>query len=177
MKTDDIHAPRLFGKIAGAIEGLLATALIISVLVCFASVMGRYVFGYSHPASEEVQVYLMVAVAFLGAPVIAVREAHLRMDVMVQGFSERVRYWMHMLELLLTIATGALVTWFSFDFVSQMYALGAKSGSGTVPLWIPQAAVTVGFGLMAIVACQQFMARLLRRNGTPAAVASNPARS
>ncbi len=71
-------------RMARAIELALALAFIVAVLLNFGNVVGRYVFGVSLLASDEVQVFIMVAMTFLGAVVVTRRNEHLRMDVLVQ---------------------------------------------------------------------------------------------
>ena len=59
-------------------------AFILAVMLNFTNVVGRYLFGLSLLGSDEVQVFIMVAMTFLGAAVVTRRNQHLRMDVLVQ---------------------------------------------------------------------------------------------
>ena len=45
----------------------------------------------------------------------------------------------------------AFVAWQSFLYVQRIYRLGAVSDIAHVPTWIPHSAVSVGFGLMALI--------------------------
>ena len=64
---------------------MLALLFIVAVLLNFTNVVGRYLFGISLLGSDEVQVFIMVGMTFLGAVVVTRRNQHLRMDVLV-GF-------------------------------------------------------------------------------------------
>lgn len=64
---------------------MLALLFIVAVLLNFTNVVGRYLFGISLLGSDEVQVFIMVGMTFLGAVVVTQRNQHLRMDVLV-GF-------------------------------------------------------------------------------------------
>ena len=78
-------------KAARAIELVLAVALIGAVLLNFVNVVGRYGFGWGFVAADELQTYIMVYLAFLGAAVASWRGLHLRMYVLVQRLPESTR--------------------------------------------------------------------------------------
>ena len=61
---------KAFDWIARVIELVLAFAFILAVLLNFANVVGRYLFGLSLLGSDEVQVFIMVGMTFLGAAVV-----------------------------------------------------------------------------------------------------------
>lgn len=133
------------------IEAVLALALIGAVLVNFVNVIGRYGFGWSFFAADELQTYSMVYMAFLGAAVATWRGLHLRMDVLLQRLPEKVKALLGAVELALIVVLGGLVTVVSWQYVGKMYALGARSQTAQIPMWIPHLAIALGFGLMVLV--------------------------
>lgn len=76
-------------RIAGVAQKVPGGALIVCVLLNFANVVARYAFNRAIFGIEEVQVYIVVAICFLGAVVVTFRNGHLRMDALVQRFSAR----------------------------------------------------------------------------------------
>ena len=136
---------------ARVIEAALALALIGAVLLNFVNVVGRYGFGASFFAADELQTYSMVYMAFLGAAVATWRGLHLRMDVLLRRLPGRMQAVLGGIELVLVVVLGGLVTVVAWQYVGQMYALGARSQTAQIPMWIPHAAIAVGFGLMALV--------------------------
>ena len=145
---------------ARVIETALALALIGAVLLNFVNVVGRYGFGASIFAADELQTYSMVYMAFLGAAVATWRGLHLRMDVLLLRFPGRMQAVLAAIELVLVVVLGALVTVVAWQYVGQMYALGARSQTAQIPMWIPHAAIALGFGLMVLVG-------LLKLSGKP----------
>lgn len=135
-----------------AIERLLALAFIAAVGLNFANVIGRYGFGASLAGGDEVQVYIMVWMAFLGAVLVSWRGEHLRMDVLAQRFPQGLRNILVKTELILVIALAAFALWQSWDYTQQMFAIGRRSDNAGIPMWIPHSAVVVGFALMLLVA-------------------------
>ena len=89
---------KAFDRIARAIELVLAVAFIMAVVLNFTNVVGRYLFGISFLASDEVQVFVMVGMTFLGAAVVTRRHEHLRMDVLVQFMPGPVRLALRIAE-------------------------------------------------------------------------------
>ena len=140
-------------KASRVIELALALALIVAVVLNFVNVIGRYGFGRSFLAADEVQTYIMVYMAFLGAAVATRRGLHLRMDVLSRRLPASIRGFLRELELLVLIGLSALVTWVAWQYAGQMYALGARSQTAQIPMWIPHGAIAAGFGLMALVGC------------------------
>ena len=98
---------QIFDRIARAIELMLALLFIVAVLLNFTNVVGRYLFGISLLGSDEVQVFIMVGMTFLGAVVVTQRNQHLRMDVLVGFMPAPVRTLLRIAEQLLLAVLAA----------------------------------------------------------------------
>jgi TRAP-type C4-dicarboxylate transport system permease small subunit len=142
-----------------AIEVLLALALIGAVVLNFVNVVGRYGFGTGFYAADELQTYIMVYIAFLGAAVASWRGLHLRMDVLAQRLPTGMRRILSGAELVLVVILGGLVTWVAWQYVGQMYSLGARSQTAQIPMWIPHTALVLGFGLMVLLTVLRALGR------------------
>ena len=143
---------RAFDRVARVIEVVLALAFIFAVLLNFANVVGRYLLGISLIGSDEVQIFIMVGMTFLGAAVVTRRNLHLRMDVLVQFFPTPVQVLLRVLEQVLLITLAGFVLTQSYFYARQMLRIGRTSDMAGIPMWIPHATVALGFGLMLIVA-------------------------
>jgi TRAP-type C4-dicarboxylate transport system permease small subunit len=129
---------------------VLAVALIFSVCLNFANVIGRYAFGRSILGADEIAIYIVVWMTFLGAAVVAWRNQHLRMDVLVQAFPRLARLLLQACELALLITLAAFVLLQSSLYVAKMQQLGRTSDMAGVPMWIPHASIAAGFALMLV---------------------------
>ena len=98
--------------------------------------MGRYVFGVSFLASDEVQVFIMVAMTFLGAAVVTRRNEHLRMDVLSSS-CQAIRLALRIAEQIVLIILAGFVLSQSYFYASQMFRIGRTSDMAGVPMWIP----------------------------------------
>src|SRR5688572_19445178 len=124
-------------KLMAAIERILALAFIGAVCLNFANVLGRYGFGRSIAGADEVQIYVMVFMAFLGAAVVSWRRQHLRMDVLVRLLPGRFQLALRLCEIVLVAAAAGFVVVQSWRYSAQMFALGRTSDVGDIPMWIP----------------------------------------
>jgi len=146
-----------------AIERVLALAFMAAVALNFANVGGRYVIGSSILGADEVQIYIMVWMTFLGAAVVTWRNQHLRMDVLVQLLPRPVRAMLRVAELALLATLAGFVLVQSSLYAQQMFRLGRTSDMAGVPMWIPHGAVAIGFGLMALIALWRGVEAVRRR--------------
>jgi TRAP-type C4-dicarboxylate transport system permease small subunit len=143
---------RVFDRIARIIEVTLALAFIFAVLLNFANVLGRYLFGISLLGADEVQIFIMVGMTFLGAAVVTRRNLHLRMDVLVQYLPVPVRLALRVVEQVLLAAIAFFVLTQSYFYARQIFRIGRTSDMAGVPMWIPHGTVALGFGLILVVA-------------------------
>ena len=143
---------RAFDRIARVIELALALAFVLAVLLNFANVVGRYLLGVSLLGSDEVQVFIMVGMTFIGAAVVTRRNAHLRMDVLLRFLPAPVLVLLRIIEQVLLITLAGFVLSQSYFYAWQMWRFGRTSDMAGIPMWIPHATVALGFGLILAVA-------------------------
>ncbi|MBV9191700.1 MAG: TRAP transporter small permease subunit, partial [Betaproteobacteria bacterium] len=118
---------RTIDALALALEKLLGAALIVAVAINFVNAVGRYVLGTTFLSADEVQIYIMVYIAFLGAAVATWRRAHLRMDVLVQRLPKSAQRVLAGAELVLVLVLAGLVLYVSSQYVAQMASIDARS--------------------------------------------------
>jgi C4-dicarboxylate transporter DctQ subunit len=136
---------------ATGISLMLGVALMVAVVINVINVIGRY--GFNHPieGADEVEVYLMVGLAFLGALVAHTRRRHLRMDVLARRFPPRVARAVNMAEALVAVGVCGLMTWVSFNYTSRIWRLGSHSENAHIQMWIPHSILAIAFALMTVV--------------------------
>lgn len=152
---------RVFDRIAQILELTLALAFMAAVLLNFANVLGRYLFGISLLGSDELQVFIMIGMTFLGAAVVSRRNMHLRMDVLVRFLPVPVQVLLRILEQVLLAMLAGFVLTQSFYYAQRIWLIGRTSDMTGVPMWIPHGFVVLGFGLMLAIALWRLL-RILR---------------
>jgi len=163
---------RILDRLTWLIERTLAYAFIVAVGLNFFNVVGRYGFGVTMLSADELQIFIMVFMTFLGAAVVAWRDQHLRMDVLVNALPAPWRKLVRIVELMVIAILACFVLWNSSYYVKQMFIFGRVSDMGRVPMWIPHSAVALGFGLIAVITCL----RLVQVLSGHTAVAGKPGR-
>jgi C4-dicarboxylate transporter DctQ subunit len=133
------------------LERVLAVGLLLGLSLNFINVVGRYLGGYALNGVSEVEVYILIWIAFLGAAFVTWRSAHLRMDVIITACPPMLRWLVSLFEMLVMLAISSFVAWHSFKYVERIYALGAVSDIARIPTWIPHSVIAAGFGAMALM--------------------------
>lgn len=151
---------RTLGGLMSVLQKALGLALIIAVLLNFANVITRYLFGYSILWADEVELFILVLITFLGAVIVGWHRAHLSMDVIRNKLPARARSALAVIETVVLIMVASLLCTQSYVYASQMMMLGRTSDNAGIPMWIPHSSVAVGFALLGAVSIWQAYARL-----------------
>ncbi len=150
----------VFDRLTRGMEMALSLAFIAAVLINFVNVVGRYGFGWTLNWGDEVQIYIMIWMAFLGAVVASWRHMHLRMDILFKQFARPVQYLVRLAELAILMMLCALMLHVSGRYAWQMFELDRVSDVAQIPMWIPNSGVAIGFGLIAVIALMRLVRQL-----------------
>jgi TRAP-type C4-dicarboxylate transport system permease small subunit len=142
---------RMFEVLANLIERVLAVAFVFSVGLNFSNVVDRYIFGATILSADEIQIYTMIWITFLGAAVVTWRRQHLRMDVLLRMFPLGMQTALRACELILLVGLAGFIAVNSWDYTARIYAIGRTSDTAGIPLWTIHIALPLGFGLIAAI--------------------------
>lgn len=155
---------RAVDRLAAAIERVLAVALVAAISLNFINVIGRYLGEFTLTGVDEIEIYVMIWIAFPGAAVVLWRNDHLRMDVLLDACPAVVRRAVFAAETAVLFAVASFAAVQSFQYVERIHALGAVSDIAHIPTWVPHSAIFVSFGAMALMAVLRGI-RIVRRGG------------
>ena len=161
---------RIFQGLTRGIELALAYLFIFAVLLNFANVIGRYAFQTIFVGSDEIQIFILIAMCFLGASVISWRRQHLRMDVLYNMFPRPLRAAIRLIERIALLVLAGFVVDVSFEYAWRLYSFGQKSPTAGVPMWIPHSMIWLGYGVIGLVTLRHIVKAL---KGDDAADASS----
>jgi TRAP-type mannitol/chloroaromatic compound transport system permease small subunit len=138
--------------------GWLAMALVpLLVLVGVWNVVGRYLgrwlgMNLTSNAFLELQWYLFSAIFLLGAAYTLYHNAHVRVDVLYNRWSERQRAWVDLLAtLLFLLPFVALLLWVTTPTVITAWRMGEQSPDpGGLPRYWVKSLPVLGFGLLLL---------------------------
>jgi TRAP-type C4-dicarboxylate transport system permease small subunit len=160
-------SPRaLVQTLAASIQALSAALLLVAVAINLANIIGRYAFMSPIASAEEVMLFLLVGIVFLGNSVVGFEGRQLRMDVVLQALPPRLRHGLEVLADLTMIAVCVTLIVLGWPAIEMLAEFDQRSQAADIPLAIPQALVPIGLGLNAFLVGARLM---LRRAGRPAA--------
>lgn len=135
----------LMGYAAG--WGFIATAGLITF-----DVLARRFLGFSTQATTELSGYaLAFGIAWGLAHALSMR-AHVRIDVVVNHFPDRIRYWLHLASLAFLAVLAGYLFYGAWTLVEESLLFGATDISVIrTPLAIPQGLWAVGLGVVFVL--------------------------
>lgn len=134
----------------GAVRIVIGVLLVLSVLLNFANVIGRYVFRRPIVGAEEVMAFLMIAIVFLAFGVVAWEGRHIKMDLILELAAPALRRPIAALSEITAIVVAAILIWIGLPVVERLFAFHQVSQAASVPLWLPQAMIPIGMALMIL---------------------------
>lgn len=148
-------------------ERVLAVGLLIGISLNVINVVGRYLAGFALNGVDEIEIYILIWIAFLGAALVTWRGSHLRMDVLVMACPPAVRWLVGWFEMMVMLVVTIFVAWQSLKYVERIYALGAISDIAHIPTWIPHSAIAISFAAMALMVLLRGLQRITGSGSTP----------
>lgn len=132
-------------------ETLLCELLLaVFVVLLFAQILARQLFGYNIAWSEELSTFMFVWFAYLGAVVAAKMSAHNRVTVHFQLMPKWMSRTLLTIADLLWVAFNLYFVWLSYDFVFNRMNLFWKAQTLGVPMKYFYMILPIAFTLMSI---------------------------
>lgn len=136
----------------------VVTVFLLTLITCY-EVVSRYVFGSPTIWVTESSGYILVGLAAIGAAYANYERAHIRVDLLLDRLSDRVRVLLEQGAVWVAFAFVAITAWQIALKVYADYVNGARFwGLLEVPKWIPETPLFLGFGLLAISLVQEAQA-------------------
>jgi len=136
--------------------------ILLTTLVSAYNALVRKAFDYSSNGLLEIQWYLFGAVFLLGAAYTLQQNAHVRIDVVSNRFSERTRAWIDIAgHVLFTLPLIGFVVVSGWEFASASFSVNEYSpDSGGLIRWPAKALIVVGFVLLGLQVCSEIIKKL-----------------
>lgn len=138
------------------------------VLLQFAIVLMRYIFGQTSILMQESVVYLHSMLFLMGASYTLLHEGHVRVDIFYRDASERTKALIDFFgAVLFLIPVCVLLWWWSWSYVEQSWAVqeGSKETSGIQVLYLLKSTILVFAGLMGLQGVSMALRTLLILTG------------
>ena len=126
--------------------------LLITVLICF-DIFARKLLGFSTESTTELTGYLMAVGMSWGLAGTLFERGHVRIDVLVQRMSLRVRVWLHLASLLALVVSTGYYVYGAISIAKDSFAFNATDLTTIrTPLVLPQGIWAAGFVLLLLAA-------------------------
>jgi TRAP-type mannitol/chloroaromatic compound transport system permease small subunit len=103
--------------------------------------------------TDELSGYILVLAATWGLAYTLRTDSHVRIDVLLPYMPARLRAVADVLAQIVMAGFAALFTWRIWILIEDSWETGIRSSTYLLmPLWLPQAILGVGFGLLALAA-------------------------
>lgn len=152
---------RLDAALGRAEAAFIGAALAFTSLLLFANVVLRYVFLAPISWAEEVTLYAMVWIVFIGGSVAVRGRGHMAIDLLPLVLSPANRRRLAIFVALLALAFFAVFFWYSGQHVLRIRSSAQTTPVMGAPMWLAYLAMPVGSLLMGLRTVQ-LVARLLR---------------
>ncbi len=127
-----VKPPRVTPRLEEAIAGL---ALGLICLITLANVVVRYFTNASFAFTEELSVFLMAALTFIGAAAAFARGSHIRVDFFIRKLPATVRYGLEQITLLAGAVLFGMVGWYGWRLFMDDWQYGTTSPGMGIPQW------------------------------------------
>jgi C4-dicarboxylate transporter DctQ subunit len=139
--------PRWYDRLE---EGAIAFLLALMTLITFGQVIARYVFDYSFVWALELVTFLFAWLIFLGMSYGVRVGSHIGVDALVKALGPRTARVLGVIAALFCIGYSLIALFGSWRYVATMHSIGTLAQDLPIPVWIPQAALPLGFALLAV---------------------------
>jgi C4-dicarboxylate transporter DctQ subunit len=146
--------------ILGYVSGL---GILLMGLMLFYEVVCRYFFRSPTIWAQEMSVYVFMWTMLAGAAYTLEKGKHVRIDLIVEHLSVRTQRILEMITSVAGMIYCAVITWQAQEMIASSISYGKVTATLLrIPMWIPQLALLLGFGLLtlqfAIIIADRFKA-------------------
>lgn len=157
---------RRLDRLAAGLLGLLLLALVLLNVV---NAAGRYLFGRSLPGADEILLYGMIWLVFLGMIQVTTKRRHLQLDLLERWLPQRAKLLQRLLVDLLIAVLCAYLASQSWIVVERLGSIGQTSMAAGLPMAWVHGGLLIGLAATAVTAGLQTLLGLLRLlRGVPA---------
>ncbi|MXW47830.1 MAG: TRAP transporter small permease [Gammaproteobacteria bacterium] len=133
-------------------------------LIILLEVIRRYIFSASSPWGEMTARYAFVYLSYIAAAEAIRLRKHIRITLIIDKFSPRLRSMFDLYIDLLTTVLAVLVIYYSLQVINIQWSVNIVMESANVNLAFAYAALPIGWGLLIIRIAQTWYERLKHTN-------------
>jgi TRAP-type C4-dicarboxylate transport system permease small subunit len=144
------HLTRIINVITGLAVWIGGFFSVVMTLIVVYAVLARYLFKRPVGWSEEIAVYLMIWIVFLGAAYTLKENAHIGVDILISRLSLTAKKGVLIFHYLIGIVLMSILFLKGVDMVAFTLQMDSHSIAIEFPLVIPHLAVPVGAAILVL---------------------------
>lgn len=131
--------------------GVAGLFILLTALIVTYEVVMRALFNAPTEWVIEISVYLIVVAGFLGLAVTYADDKHIKVDLLTIKLPAKINKYLELGVNIIALAFSLICLVESWDMASLSFAIDRTAASSIrMPLWIPQSALPIGFGLLLL---------------------------
>jgi TRAP-type C4-dicarboxylate transport system permease small subunit len=130
---------------------IIGAAILASIAINFANIVGRYILLAPIIWAEEIMIYINVWCVFIGCILVTWDGRHLKMDLFSVMLKSPWKQIVNTIAVVGFILVCIFVVLQSWTVSGMMARLDQRSVVAEIPMVVPHAAVLLGFGAMLVV--------------------------
>lgn len=132
----------------------VGAAMVFSAALLFVNVVLRYVFLAPISWAEEVTIYLMIWIVFIGSSAIVRQRAHLAIDLVLNMLNPKGRRALMFVAVAATLLFFCVFIYYSGMHTLRIFSSGQVTPNLQAPMWLTYLAMPVGGSLMLLRSMQ-----------------------
>lgn len=146
------------------VAGYCSAAMIVAaVAITCQMIFIRFVLNGSTVWQTEAVIYLAIGATLIGLPYVQRLRGHVNVDLIPLWLGKTARFRMAVFTLVFSTIMIAIMLWYSYEFWHLTWVRNWKSDTvWGVRLWIPYAALPIGFGLYLLQLIADLVAVILK---------------
>ncbi|MGX8790516.1 TRAP transporter small permease [Oceanobacillus sp. M60] len=110
----------ILNKIKKAIEFIVCVFLVLMTIIIFYQVVVRFGFNYTPPWVQPLSLMLMVWIGFIGIAIGIVDNSHIRVNLIVEKFPEKIQKVIVFFQRILALLFGIFMLFEGYKFSGEM---------------------------------------------------------
>jgi TRAP-type C4-dicarboxylate transport system permease small subunit len=128
-------------------DAVLVIILIALILLAASQIVMRNFFNFGFIWADEMLRMLVLWIAVAGAVAASRTDKHINIAILDRFLPEKIKLAVKIVIHIFTAGVCGVVTWYSVQFVQMSHEFGDVL-MGSIPAWLPQLILPVGFGLI-----------------------------
>lgn len=142
------------------------------MLMTVGDVTGRYLFLSPIPGTMEVGSVVLAFSVFMSWAAVLARNQHIRIFIVLDRMSPRLRYWFDILCYVCGFAVIVPIAYYGLSFAAESIKIREFGITYGIPLWPGKLALFVGCSLLSLEFLMQLLIRIFSRTATVTSVAA-----